>query len=281
MEIDSFLSIAQNYKIIFLDSYGVVKNYKGLIPNMQHTFDTLRSQGKIIRIMTNDASRSPERQAERFEEQGLIGLAPSEIITSGMMAKHFLQLKVKEGKVAYLGTKQAAEYILQANLKSIAVDDIDTENMDDITALVFLDDEGFDWYKGINATVNLLRKKNIPVIVANSDKFYPVAKHDVAIAIGGIARLVENMLSQKFIRFGKPDTQMFSYAFEKINRENEYTKNDVLMVGDTLVTDILGGNKFGIDTALVLTGNTKLEDVERSIRSSGIIPDYVCESIVS
>ena len=52
------------------------------------------------------------------------------------------------------------------------------------------------------------------------------------------------------------------------------------MVGDTLRTDILGGNKFGFDTVLVLTGNTQPQDAEIQIRSTGIIPTYVCESVV-
>ena len=52
------------------------------------------------------------------------------------------------------------------------------------------------------------------------------------------------------------------------------------MVGDTLTTDILGGNKFGIDTALVLSGNTLRESAAEQIHATGIIPDYICESAV-
>jgi ribonucleotide monophosphatase NagD (HAD superfamily) len=53
------------------------------------------------------------------------------------------------------------------------------------------------------------------------------------------------------------------------------------MVGDTLKTDILGANAFGIDTALVLSGNTPAADAEVAILSSGIIPTYVCSSILT
>lgn len=275
----SFLKTVVHFKAVFLDSYGVLKNYKGLIDGVQNTIDFLRSKKIAIRILTNDASRSQEQQAESFTKIGLRGIEVHEIITSGMMAKQFLQQKITHGKIAYLGTQNSAEYILQSGLEHIPVADIDFDDLTSIAAFVFLDDEGFDWNTDITKTVNLLRHKNIPVIVANSDKFYPVSKNDVAIATGGIAKLVESMLHKKFIHFGKPDSQMFMFAFDEINKLTSFNKNEILMVGDTLGTDILGGNKFGVKTALVLSGNTSADDVYMEINASGIIPDYICDSI--
>jgi ribonucleotide monophosphatase NagD (HAD superfamily) len=57
-------------------------------------------------------------------------------------------------------------------------------------------------------------------------------------------------------------------------------KKDALMIGDTLQTDILGGNKFGLDTLLVLTGNTLPQDYLARIISTGITPTYICHSAV-
>jgi HAD superfamily hydrolase (TIGR01450 family) len=259
----------------------VLKNYKGLIDGVQQTIETLRSKNIVIRILTNDASRSQHQQAESFYRLGLHGIEEHEIVTSGMMAKQFLQQKILNGKIAYLGTENSAHYILQSGLEHIPIRDVDLTKLDDISAFVFLDDEGFDWNTDINKTVNLLRHKNLPVIVANSDKFYPVSKNDVAVATGGIAKLVENMLNKKFIHFGKPDSQMFIYAYDQLTQQGNFNKNEILMVGDTLVTDILGGNKFGVKTTLVLTGNTSAENAELQINATGIIPDYICASIVS
>jgi len=278
---ESFLDIVKEYKAVFLDSYGVLKNYRGLIEGVQETLDFIQSAGIEFRILTNDASRSQEQQAESFSGAGLVGIPPEKIITSGMMAKQYLQLKIKGGKVAYLGTASAAHYILQANLESVPIAELDNHDLDDIKAMVFLDDEGFDWNYDINRTVNLIRKKNIPIIVANSDNLYPIAKNDVSIATGGIAKLVESIINKKFIHFGKPDSQMFNFAFEDLNRDGRSIgKEDILMVGDTLHTDILGGNKFGVRTTLVLSGNTSASEAEMNIRSTGIIPDYICASIV-
>jgi HAD superfamily hydrolase (TIGR01450 family) len=281
VQTQSFISIAQQFKAVFLDSYGVLKNYNGLIEGVQDTIEILRNQNIIIRVLTNDASRSQHQQMESFNKLGLHGIEEHEIITSGMMAKHFLQQKILSGKIAYLGTENSAHYILQSGLEHIPVSAVNLKQLDDITAFVFLDDEGFDWNTDINKTINLLRHKNLPVIVANSDKFYPVSKNDVAVATGGIAKLVENMLGKKFIHFGKPDTQMFIYAYDQLNAAGNFDKHEIMMVGDTLVTDILGGNKFGVKTTLVLSGNTSAEKAELEINATGIIPDYICDSILS
>lgn len=281
MELTSFQSIISKYKAIFFDSYGVLVNHRGLIAGVPDVLQSIKDQNIPVKILTNSAARTATKQAEKYQRRGLPNVEAAEIITSGMMAKMFLSNKIKFGKVAYLGTSQAAAYIIESNLVAIPVGQIKEDDLQEISAMVFLDDEGFDWNFDINATVNLLRKRNIPTIVANSDKIYPVAKNDVSIATGGIAQLVESILGREFIHFGKPDSQMFMYAFEQLPKELALQRKDILMVGDTLHTDILGGNKFGIDTLLVLSGNTRKEEFVTRIRATGVIPDFVSESIVT
>lgn len=275
-----FLSLAKKYKVVFLDSYGVLKNHEGLINGVPETIDYLRKHGIVVKILTNDASRSRLQQVELFKSLGLNGLTTADIITSGTLARLFLEDKRIKGKIGYLGTENAAEYILHIDRDSIPISAIDLDDCDDIAAFVFLDDEGFDWNVDINKTINLLRMKNIPVVVANSDKLYPVSPRDVAVGTGGIAKLVENILNRKFIHFGKPDSQMFMFAYNQLLTLGDFHKHEILMVGDTLHTDILGGNKFGLHTALVLTGNTRESSVDSLVTATGIIPDYICQSIV-
>ena len=78
-----------------------------------------------------------------------------------------------------------------------------------------------------------------------------------------------------------PDAQMFLLAYERALIDIPSIKRkEILMVGDTLYTDIIGGNKFGLDTALVLSGNTLPNMAKIRISSSGIIPTFICESAV-
>jgi len=280
MELTDFKAAIDPYKVIFFDAFGVLKTYNALIPGIENTFAYLKDTGKEFYVLTNDASRSPRQLADSYHRLGLYDIEPETIVSSGMLARDYLQTKVKNGVVAYLGTKNSAHYLETAGLTAQSISDLSLDNIDDVSALVFMDDEGFEWGTDLNKTVNLLRKKTIPVIVANTDRTYPMGRKTVAIAIGAVAKMVEDIVGKQFMRFGKPDAQMFIFACQQIQKYRGVDRSEILMVGDTLTTDILGGNKFGLDTALVLTGNTRIEDVDMRINSTGIIPTYVCESAV-
>jgi HAD superfamily hydrolase (TIGR01450 family) len=280
MTTQKFSDISAPYKAILLDSYGVLRNHRGLIPGVVETVERLRKEGKVIRVLTNNAARSPEAAAKNLVKYGLHGIPAEEIITSGATTRHFLTHKIQSGKVAYLGTPQSAEYIFSAGLEAVAVADVDMDRLDEIKAVAFLDDEGYDMNHDLNKLINLLRRCQVPVVVANTDLLYPVSANDVALATGSIARLAEYVLGRRFVSFGKPASQMFQFAIDSMaSQAPDLTPADILMVGDTLHTDILGGNTFGVSTALVLSGNTQPETAELEIRSSGILPDFVCSSI--
>lgn len=279
--IKSFKSIVTNYKAVFFDAFGVLKNHQGLIPGIIKTFEYLDQKGIKYYILTNDSSRSPEMLAKWYQDRGVWQVTSDKILSSGMLAMEYFKVKVSNGNaVAYLGTENSAHYIETAGLKTVAVKDIDLNDLDHIESFAFLDDEGFNWNDDINKTINLLRKKNMTVVVANTDINYPVSQNDISVAVGSLADMVEKIIGKMFIRFGKPDAQMFLLAYERALLDINVKRNEILMVGDTLYTDIIGGNKFGLDTVLVLSGNTLPDMAMIRISSSGIIPTYICESAV-
>lgn len=281
LETEDFKQIIDRYKIIFFDAFGVLKNYGGLVPGIERTFAYIEEQQKEYYIVTNDASRSPVQLAESYHRMGLHAITSDRIVSSGMLAKEYLDLKVNEGIVAYLGTVNSAHYIDSSGLHTLPVSAVNHANFDQVNAVVLLDDEGFNWFDDLNKTINILRKRTIPAIVANTDNTYPLSgNNEVAIAIGGIASMIESIVGKRFIRFGKPDSQLFMFAYDLIRFRLDISKKDILMVGDTLHTDIIGANKFGLDTVLVLSGNTLPQDAEMRIRSTGIVPTYICRDAV-
>lgn len=275
----NFSTVIDKYKAILLDSFGVIKNYQGIIPGALESINYMKSEGKQVFVLTNDSSKSPARLAENFRKMGLHDIDEADIISSGMMARHFLKNKIIRGRIVYIGTEQSAYYVEDLGLPIVSINEVDFDDLEDVSSLVFLDDEGFDWKIHLNKTVNLLRHKSIPVIVANSDSTFPVSKNEVSIATGELAKLVERISKKRFIYFGKPDSQMFMLAFEKVQERMDLKRSEILMVGDTLGLDILGGNKFGFSTALVLSGNTSETQMRLYIKSTGIIPNYICPSI--
>jgi HAD superfamily hydrolase (TIGR01450 family) len=278
--IDNFKTVVDKYDVIFFDAFGVLKNYEGLVPGIEKTFGYLAEQNKEYYIVTNDASRSPAQLAASYHKMGLQAITADRIISSGMLTKEYLDLKVEDGIIAYLGTENSAHYIDSVGLNTMPVREINSSNIDKVSALVFLDDEGFDWKNDLNIAVNLLRRRTIPAIVANTDNAYPVTVNNVSIAVGGLATMIEIVVGKKFIRFGKPDSQMFMFAYDLIREYRPISKKQIVMVGDTLHTDILGGNKFGLDTVLVLSGNTLPHEVDNRITTTGIVPTYICQSAV-
>ena len=106
----SFRDIVTEYKTIFFDAYGVLKNHKGLIPEIGSTFSYLKENNIDYFILTNDASRGPVELAEAYQKAGLTEITEQKLISSGMLAREYLRLKVKEGTIAYLGTENSAHY---------------------------------------------------------------------------------------------------------------------------------------------------------------------------
>ena len=70
---------------------------------------------------------------------------------------------------------------------------------------------------------------------------------------------------------GKPGTAMVEYALKL----NHFSREETLIVGDRLYTDILCGHKSGVDTALVLTGEATREEGEACEYG----PDYIFSSV--
>jgi len=278
IKLRSFKGVVKNYKAVFLDSFGVIKNSGGIIPGVVESIDQMRAEGKEIIILTNDSSKGPKTLADNFHSLGLPTIPEEDIISSGMMAMSFLKNKIKKGLVVYIGTEASSFYVTATGLMCISIADLNLDDISQVSALVFLDDEGYDWQLHLNKTINLLRMKSLPVIVANTDNTYPISETKVNIATGAIARMVETISKKKFIYFGKPDSQMFMLAHERLTNKS-IKRNEILMVGDTLRTDIMGGNKFGLATALVLSGNTSENQKRTYMKSTGIIPNYICPSI--
>ena len=141
IQVEDFKPILDRYKVIFFDAFGVLKSYGGLVPGIEKTFAHIEAQNKEYYIVTNDASRSPVQLAEAYHRMGLHAIRHDRIVSSGMLAKEYLDLNVNDGIVAYLGTGNSAHYIDNSGLHTLPVSAINADNIDKVNALAFLDDD--------------------------------------------------------------------------------------------------------------------------------------------
>ena len=279
MREQSFDELSDAYPVLFLDAFGVLRSADGLIPGSLDVIDRLLTRGKDIYVLTNDASRSPEELSQIYVDAEARQVIPADrIITSGMLASEHLAQRIDSGQVGYLGSEKSAEYIRRAGLAPVPIEKCTEETT--LCAIALLDDEGFNWMEGINRTLNLLRAAPVPVVVANGDLAYPTKGGLGAVAIGSLAGLLEKILDTEFVRCGKPGDVMFSKAFERAKVDHPgLRRSDVLMVGDTLQTDIKGGEDFGLDTLLVLSGHTQASRLAELVEKLDIEPTFFSDSI--
>src|SRR5579862_3393023 len=128
--IENFKSIIDKYNVIFFDAFGVLKTHQGLMPGIERTFAYLEAQKKEYYIVTNDASRSPLQLAQSYHNKGLMAITPDRIVSSGMLTKEYLDLKVDHGIVAYLGTPESSHYIESPGCHTMPVSEVNASNMD-------------------------------------------------------------------------------------------------------------------------------------------------------
>lgn len=280
MHIETFKELATQYKVIFFDAYGVLKNHSGLMDGAKETLSYLKQKNVDFYIITNDASGSPALLAKYYSDRGIDLVEPANMVSSGMMSMIFLKENVHPGStVAYLGRPTSEFYIKEADLVPMRVEAVKPIDYPQLGAIVLFDDAGYDFQPTINKTLNVIRGTDAPVVVANPDLIYPVNESESAFAVGSVANMLETVANRKFFRFGKPDIGVFNLAFEMANKKRKISKREVLMVGDTLDTDILGGNNFGVDTVLVLSGSTLKNHAKKMMEDKNIKPTHISNSV--
>ncbi len=105
-------------------------------------------------------------------------------------------------------------------------------------------------------------------IATNPDVTGPSAEGPLP-ATGSVAAMITKATGREPYFVGKPNPMMFRSALNRIEAHSEST----VMVGDRMDTDVVAGIEAGLETILVLTGSTSIEDVGRyPFRPSRVLP---------
>lgn len=261
--------LVERYSVLLFDAFGVLSYSVGALPGAVALIDRLNRISKPYYVLTNDASALPEKRAALYRTEGL-NVDAAQIITSGgLLAGYFAANDLRGSNCAVLGTADSAEFVRHAG--GIVVD-----AADEFDVLVVGDQDGFPFVDGVNAVLTTLFRMfddgDAPCLVLpNPDIVFP-DDDGFGMASGSVALIIEAALKQRypdradlqFDRLGKPNGAIFTEALVRSGTM------DMVMLGDTLETDIRGANNFGIDSALVAGGVTPVAP----IASSADAPTY-------
>jgi len=227
--------------VLLADLDGVVYRGRNALP---HAVDSLNRAAESMRVgyITNNASRTDVSVAEHLTELGL-RVAPDEVVTSPQAAVRLLAEQVTAGsRILVIGGEGLRDEVRKAGFAIIA-------SADDEPAAVI---QGFSadlgWRDLAEASFALAGGDDgIPWVATNTDWTIPVER-GIAPGNGTLVSAVHSAVGRLPLVAGKPEVAIFTEAVARFGAQKP------LFIGDRLDTDILGANRAGIASLMVLTG---------------------------
>lgn len=229
--------------VVLADLDGVVYAGPGALPHAVESLN-LAAQSRRLGYITNNASRTDADVAAHLRSLGL-QTRPDEIVTSPQAAVRLLSTLVPAGSTVLVVGGEGL--IVETERAGFTV----TRSADDGPAAVV---QGFapevGWQDLAEAAFALKVPEDaggIPWIATNTDWTLPHAR-GVAPGNGTLVSAVHTAIGRLATVAGKPETPIFEEAVARFEARHP------LFLGDRLDTDILGANRAGLPSALVLTG---------------------------
>ncbi|MGO4533917.1 HAD-IIA family hydrolase [Leifsonia sp. 2MCAF36] len=228
--------------LVLADLDGVVYTGPDAIP---HAVGSLNSIAETTRVgyITNNASRTDATVADHLSELGL-RVQPSDVVTSPQAAVRLLAQHVPPGaSILVIGGDGLVDEVQKAGFTV-------TRSAEDGPAAVI---QGFSpeigWADLAEASFALQGRTDAerPWIATNTDWTIPVAR-GIAPGNGTLVSAVHTAVGRLPLVAGKPERAIFDEAVARFGAQKP------LFIGDRLDTDILGANRAGIASVLVLTG---------------------------
>ncbi|QAY75038.1 HAD-IIA family hydrolase [Agromyces protaetiae] len=249
---------------VLADLDGVV--YKGAhaIPYAVESLNAAKT-GHAVGYVTNNASRSDATVARHLTDLGL-EVEASDVVTSPQAAMHLLAERVEPGALVLVVGGEGI--VTELERRGYRV----TRSADDAPAAVV---QGFapevGWLQLAEAAFALnaggfADENGLPWIATNMDWTIPVAR-GIAPGNGTLVSAVHTAVGRFPVVAGKPETPIFDEAKRRFGASNP------LMIGDRLDTDILGANRAGFASAMVLTGIDRAKQLLAA--DASMRPDFI------
>lgn len=228
------------------DMDGVIYHGSRLLDGSKEFVDWLKAEGKQFLFLTNNSARSPRELHQKLRHMG-IEVGEDHFISSAMATAHFIASQCPGGRVFAIGDSGLYQALYEAGL---SVD----ENQPDY---VVVGETRSYSYEKLETAVHLVLN-GAKLIGTNPDLTGPTEK-GIAPACRALAAPIEMATGRQAYFIGKPNPLIMRHALTLLGCQREET----VIIGDRMDTDIVAGVEAGIDTVLVLSGITKEADLER------------------
>lgn len=231
-----------NIQALIIDMDGVIWKGDAPIGDLPAIFQRIRDRGIKYLFATNNSTKTSAQYVARLQEFG-IGVELWQVVTSSQAAAHILAQKFPPGtKIFMIG-----EDGIRIPLEEKGFEILSVENAPQAQAIVMGMDRSINFQKAAEAA--LLVRKGIPFYATNPDKTFPTPRGLIPGA-GAWFSVITTATNVEPIVAGKPFPFLMDLSLERLGTKKEET----LVVGDRLDTDIAGGQAVGCPTALVLSG---------------------------
>lgn len=239
------------YDGYLFDLDGTIYLGHDLLPGAYELITRLREQGRETLFLSNNPTRDPQMYAEKLAGLGL-PTPPSHIVNPVVTMAAWLRREAPDASVFVIGEQPLVRAIEAAGIRT-------TTRPDEIDIVVASYDRGFDYRKLQIAFDALWQHGRARLVTTNPDAYCPMpggrGEPDAAAIVGAIEASTGVKCE---VNVGKPAAVMLRTALDVLG----LPATDCLMVGDRLHTDIAMAVNAGIDSALVLTGESTVDQVE-------------------
>ena len=267
-KINGFKAVSEKYQTFFLDMCGVImvgqfgvpmvmidgelmkpaKLLDGATECLRH----LRAANKKIAMVTN-ADESADYIVKLLKQGcGLqdINEIFDAIVTAGdMVAFSLREWGLSKGAKAFVWGEYPMRGIMQFFSRVETYQEADV-----VVCCEAIEVNSFGHFKmsdAHRAMLDFMLENDIPMLAPNDDLVAPASQGSVQVVAGFFAKAYRDM-GGVALSTGKPGENIFKKAYSLLGYPD---KREVVMVGDTLETDIVGAHNFGIDSVLITSGN--------------------------
>ena len=247
--------------LFLLDMDGTIylddQVFDGTVEFLQY----VKERGGKYLFLTNNSSRGVGAYLEKMERLG-IPAAREDFLTSVDVTIRYLQ-KHHAGALCYVsGTRTFRQQLEEAGIRV-------TDQLEDgIGVLVAGFDTELTFQKLEDSCI--LLNRGVPFVATNPDWVCPTWYGYVP-DCGSVCEMLYRATGRRPKFLGKPEPEMALLAME----QGGFSREETVILGDRLYTDIACGVNAGIDACFVLSGEGTLED----LKTSPVQPTHIYENI--